>query len=380
MKNKLVITNYKNCIGNFLFSEEGLEQLYLGTRDNVVGNIYVGKVKNIVKNINAAFVEYQSGKMAFLSLGNEPTKSIKEGDEFPIQIKKAAVKTKDPVATKDLSISGLYCVISITKGKELIQYSKKMNHTEKIAIQEYLQQYIDNIPDKFGIVIRTSVVELTDYQILLDEILHLCSVMDSVITNAKHRTCYSLLYHDTNEYLKQLTKIPATKYDEIVTDLAEIYDELSGCTLTKSLRFYDDKSYSLAKLYSIETKMNEILSKQVHLRSGGNIVIENTEAMTVIDVNTGKNIKKKNPDLLAFETNKEAAKEAAKQLILRNISGIIIVDFINMSSQEYQEQLITYLKSLLKNDPIQCNYVDMTALGLVELTRHKISPPIWELI
>lgn len=262
----------------------------------------------------------------------------------------------------------------------MIQYSKKLNHTEKIAIQEYLQQYIDNIPDKFGIVIRTSVVELTDYQILLDEILHLCSVMDSVITNANHRTCYSLLYHDTNEYLKQVKKIPATKYDEIVTDLPEIYDELSGCTLTKSLRFYDDKSYSLAKLYSIETKMNEILSKQVHLRSGGNIVIENTEAMTVIDVNTGKNIKKKNPDLLAFETNKEAAKEVAKQLILRNISGIIIVDFINMSSPEYQEQLITYFKSLLKNDPIQCNYVDMTVLGLVELTRHKISPPIWELI
>lgn len=380
MNNKLVITNYENCIGNFLFSEEGLEQLYLHDNDAIVGNIYVGKVKKVVKNLNAAFVEYKQGHMAFLPLEQTSTRSVKEGDEIPLQIIKAAVKTKDPVATQKLSISGLYCVVAITTATPTIQYSKKLTASEKGRIEEALQHYVMKQTLSFDIIIRTSIKALSQIQTLENEITELSAKLQSIVENSQHRTCYSMLYQEKNHSIQQALKIPCEAYDEIVTDLKDYYDAFANCITNKEIRFYQDESYSLKKLYSIETKVNELLQKKVYLKNGGNIVIESTEAMTVVDVNTGKNVQKKEAQQLAYETNLEAAKELAKQLILRNLSGIIIIDFINMSSQKHQEKVIEYLKVLLKKDVVQCNFIDMTPLGLVEITRRKISPPIQEIL
>ena len=124
--------------------------------------------------------------------------------------------------------------------------------------------------------------------------------------------------------------------------------------------------------------MDELFARKVHLDSGANLIIEYTEAMTVIDVNTAKCITKKDKDSVIYKINLEAAKEIARQLRLRNLSGIIIVDFINMENKEYEQNLITELKRLLKQDSVPCNYVDITALGLVEITRKKVQKPIYE--
>ena len=141
------------------------------------------------------------------------------------------------------------------------------------------------------------------------------------------------------------------------------------------LRFYDDASYSLSALYSLETELERALKKTVWLKSGGYLVIEPTEAMTVIDVNTGKNTEKRTAEETYFKTNLEAAAEIAVQLRLRNLSGIIIVDFIDMASSDQKKTLLQTLRNYLQKDPVKTVVVDITALGLVELTRRKSAVP-----
>ena len=204
--------------------------------------------------------------------------------------------------------------------------------------------------------------------------------MDEIVLKIKTRTCFSLIYQGVPSYIEYLHHISDLGYEEIVTDISAVYESLQEQYKGNiTLRFYDD-SFPLKKLYSIESKMEELFSKQVYLKSGGTIVIEYTEAMTVIDVNTGKCIAKKDKDTLNYQINLEAAEEIARQLRLRNISGIIIIDFINMEGEKYQSELVQELKKLLKKDPVPCNYVDITSLGLVELTRKKIQRPIYEII
>lgn len=384
MNSKLVITYYKNCIGDFLFSDGSLKQLYLDPDENIVGNIYVGAVKNIVKNLNAAFVEYAPGMRAFLPLNDKLTGSVKEGDLILIQIEKAAVKTKDPVATVQLSVSGFYSVISDRTGKEAVSYSRKISAERKAELKEYFdgRPEIKNALDDsgFAAVIRTSAGGPVSLDTIAEELLFSLKLMQNIKNNGRYRTPYSLLYRENRDYLKQICKWNAGEFDEVVTDVKEIYNECRKLPLSVDVRYYEDDSYPLRKLYSLDSKMEELLHKQVYLKSGGNIVIEATEALTVIDVNTGKNIKKRDPDTLAYETNREAAEEIAKQLILRNISGIVIVDYINMRKESFQEELISFIRNLCRKDSVECVYIDFTPLGLVEMTRKKVSPPLSEIM
>ena len=144
------------------------------------------------------------------------------------------------------------------------------------------------------------------------------------------------------------------------------------------VRLYQDKVLPLSVLYSVESKLETALASRVWLKSGGYLIIEPTEALTVIDVNTGKYEAGKDPQETYRRINLEAAEEVAIQLVLRNLSGIIIVDFINMQSASYNRELLNHLKALVQKDKVQTHVVDMTPLGLVEITRKKISKPLRE--
>jgi ribonuclease G len=181
------------------------------------------------------------------------------------------------------------------------------------------------------------------------------------------------------------------EYNEIVTDDTTLFDEInkygSERLNGKNIRLYSDDSYSLAKLYSLETKLDEALSSRVWLKSGAYIVIEHTEALTVIDVNSGKceasgasAVSGENApgNSIEYRINIEAAREIALQLRLRNISGIIIIDFINMKSDTENEELIRTISSEVLADKQKCRFVDLTKLGLAELTRRKDYKPIYE--
>ena len=171
------------------------------------------------------------------------------------------------------------------------------------------------------------------------------------------------------------------EYQEILTDDAELYEEMKDSPLIpmdKSIRFYDDFSYPLEKLYSLSSKIEVALSKRVWLKSGAYLVIEPTEALTVIDVNSGKSEASKDKEEYYTAINLEAAKEIAFQIRLRNLSGMILVDFINMTATKDQELLITEMQKLLLQDRVKSCVVDFTKLGLMEITRMKTVPPLLE--
>ena len=171
------------------------------------------------------------------------------------------------------------------------------------------------------------------------------------------------------------------EYREIITDDREIYGELKERADVKApIRLYEDSQFTLTKLYGLESKLETGLERYVWLRSGAYLVIEPTEALTVIDVNSGKfePSKHKGADEQIYEVNREAAEEIAIQLRLRNLSGMILVDFINMNSEEEKSSLIKLLTSLVSADRSMTKVVDITVLGLMEITRKKISKPLAE--
>jgi len=163
-----------------------------------------------------------------------------------------------------------------------------------------------------------------------------------------------------------------------------LYDELKDFTAlympeqSAKLSLYQDASYPLQKLYRIETHLSELLSRKVWLKSGAYLIIEKTEAMYVIDVNSGKNITKKETAEYIYQINREAAQEIMRQIRLRNLTGMILIDFINMEEQCRIDALLQELRILAKKDPIQTTVVDITALGLVEITRRKTTKSLAE--
>lgn len=390
---KLLLTYYKNKILLLHIQDNRLifAQAFSAKNENILGNIYVGKVTNVVKNIDAAFVEIYPGQICFLPLkecrhailtNRVFDKRILAGDEIIVQVVKEAAKTKQPSVTANISFTGTYCVV--TTGKKKIGYSNKLKVYEKEKLEKFSSEFFsksENLNHALGYVFRTNCRELHgNFEPLSEELSALTKKAEDFLNTAVHRTCYSLLAESPAPFLSALKSMYQNEYEEIITDDKELYEKLNGCDglPNEKIRFYEDERLSLQKLYSVETKLSEALSKQVWLKSGGYLVIEPTEALTVIDVNTGKSIGKCTPEEHYFRTNKEAALEIARQLKLRNLSGIIIVDFINMESKELEEELMGVLKSSLKGDSVKTSVVDITPLGLVEITRQKINKPLAE--
>lgn len=384
MSSCLVITKYQGGIISMLQHDNSLEAIHFHGNQNKpqIGDIYVAKVMNIVKNINAAFIQFQPDQRGYLSLEHlhEPVLLNRTydgrllcGDEILVQLDKEAIKTKDPVFTTNLSLSGKYCVVSngnLTKG-----VSAKLTKQEKEILYPAIPQNVN-----YGVIIRTnaaSLIPTNSIDELTCEIQALCNQLDQLVASGIHRTCYSRLTEATPEYVHFIRDEYQNKYDRILTDDEDIFSNIKNYLekyepeKQEFLSLYQDDSYPLHKLYRIDTKIQELLHPKVWLKSGAYLIIEQTEAMHVIDVNSGKNIAKKENEEYVLKINLEAAKEIMKQISLRNLSGMIIIDFINMSKQESIDSLMNELHKLARKDPVKTNIVDMTALGLVEITRKK---------
>ena len=212
-----------------------------------------------------------------------------------------------------------------------------------------------------------------------EEYNELAEKLDWMQNHGFQRSCFSLLYKEIPFYEKYIQGCKEQDYDRIITDDREIYEILSE-KYKEKLVLYEDTSYSLVNLLNLNKQLEQALGKTVWLKSGGNLVIEPTEALTVIDVNTGKAIEgKRNRETTFFKTNLEAAIESARQIRLRNLSGIILIDFIDMKKKEHQQELLNLLRTELSKDKVNTTLVDITKLGLVEITRMKINKPLREL-
>ncbi|SET73373.1 ribonuclease E/G [Lacrimispora sphenoides] len=388
--NKLIITRWNGSVITLLQSGKETVQVNIEPEENqsVLGNIYIGKVNHIVKNINAAFVDIGGGQMGYLSLSDANilfvdqrtyNGKLRQGDEIIVQVERDAVKTKAPVLTGNLNVTGRYFVL--TSGKKQIGFSTKI--TDQAWKQE-MKSYLESRKDEdFGMIVRTNAYKVPKEE-LESELIQLMDSFKEMLDNAKHRTCYSLLYSSAPSYLTGLRDSLKSSLEAVITDEPDIYDAIKDY-LTQCqpedlglLTWYEDNLLPLGKLYRIEKTMDEALGKRVWLKSGGYLVIEPTEALVVIDVNTGKYSGKKELRETIKKVNLEAAEEIGHQLRLRNLSGIIIIDFIDMEAEEDRRILMERLEGILSKDPVKTTVVEMTKLNLVEVTRKKIRKPLYE--
>jgi len=391
MKRKLVITKIDNKIVSALYENGEPAELHCTKKQEAsvaeLGNIYVGKVKNIVGNISAAFVEIGNGIECYYSIPENPTpiftrkigkKSINAGDELLVQVSKEAVKTKVPTVTSKLSFTGKFCVL--TTGDTRMGASLKLEKEEKERLTQIAKEYMS---ENYGLIMRTNAKGISE-DVLKNEIEKLIQEYEKIVLSAQTRVCFSCLKKAPEAYLTELKNVQQEGLEEIVVEDYEIYEETKNYLESyqpedlNKLRLYEDKLLPLHKLYNLEKQIEKALKEKVWMKSGAYLVIEPTEALTVIDVNTGKCIDKKKDDKAYLKINKEAAKEVAKQIRLRNLTGIILIDFINLSSKELTDELLDFFERELKKDPIATTLVDITKLQLVEVTRKKIRKPFHE--
>ncbi len=389
---KLIITRWNNRVLTALFSEKEILELGLEEKSSILGNIYIGRISRIVKNLNSAFVDFGEGQTGYYSLEDNPvslpaqqnkmaaipSRDLRGGDEIIVQVAKEAIKTKDPVLSANLNFPGKFVVL--TSGKKSISFSAKIHDkTWKDQLRPQLEELLQG---SSGIIVRTNGYQQEAE--ILTEARDLLKNYENVLDAANYRTCGSVLYQAEPEYLNSLKSSHAGSLEEILTDQEDVYQIIKNYLGryqpedTGKLRFYQDPLLSLASLYSLKSIMDQACQKRVWLKSGGYLVIEPTEAMVVIDVNTGKYSGKKNQADTIRMINLEAAREICHQLRLRNLSGIIMIDFIDMKEEADKALLMEHLRCYAALDPVKTTVVDITQLNLVELTRKKGKKPLWE--
>lgn len=384
---KIYIVPYKGFWLTAVYENDRLAEVYADAAgdDGLLERIYVGKVKTVVKNIDAAFIEIAGGINGYYKIGdhknpvflnNKVNQKLVPGDEMLVQVVKEQMKTKAPVLSSDISLSGR-CVV-LKSGRNVSAVSNKI--TDEKRRRELLLLAQSQTEDNIGFIVRTKAETASDEEILQD-MRTLKAQYEDIVKKAGYLTCFSQVYRAPAEYIERIRQMDDENLVKVSTDIPEVYGQLSeqlGESLGSRLVFYEDAQLPLIKLLSLETHIDRLLSKRVWLKSGGSLIIEPTEAFVVIDVNTGRYAGKKSGEDTFLKINMEAAEEIARQLRLRNLSGIILIDFINMKQPENRQALIEALKQEIAKDSVRTVYVDMTRLNIVELTRKKVRKPLYE--
>ena len=401
-KQTYVVSRRGSQIFSFLLNGSKAVEIHCDAcrEDSILDEIYIGKVQNIVKNISAAFVEIAPGTVCYLPLEDlkhpvytkkGTSHNIQQGDELLVQVKREGIKTKAPAVTTNLTLHGKYALL--TTGNTQISVSSKLSKEEK---ERLLRVVKDNSSADngslegmsageraYGWLLRTNAGGASP-EVIKKDLLRLQTKYGELMKTAQYRTCFSCLLARPSAYLKRLSDLYTEEVDEILTDDRELFEQMTEYFQknqpedTAKLRFYEDRLLPMEKLYSLDHHLKEALGERVWLKSGGYLVIQPTEALTVIDVNTGKFTAGKKKEAAFLKLNQEAALEAARQIRLRNLSGIVIIDFINMEEKESEVQLLKTLDDALRRDPIRTTLVDMTKLSLVEITRMKKERPLHE--
>lgn len=349
------------------------------SHSHLVGNIYKGIVQNVLPGMQAAFVDIGQSKNAFLYIGDgkaelggagSPRKPIHVGQVLPVQITKDEVGTKGPRATMHLTIPGRNVV--------LLPRSAYIGTSHRIDSEQERRRLYDIVreacPSDMGVIIRTAAMGQPKEAIQRD-IRYLIKVWQSVEAKARLLKGTGLLYRDVDLVIRIVRDLFNDDVEQMVIDDEAVYDRvkdlLHGMAPEWAERVRIYKGHDIFKHYELDSEADIAASRQVNLASGGFLVIDKTEAMTVIDVNTGSFVGDVNLGETAFALNKEAAAEIMHQLRLRDIGGIVLVDFIDMEKEEHNKALLQQLRQLAQLDRTKTHVVDITALGLVEITRKK---------
>lgn len=381
------------CTVAALSEEERIVEIRLESdqEKSIFGNIYTGQVENIASNIQAAFVQIEPGKRCYyplaeaqravFSAGRKGNGPLRPGDELLVQVSRDAMKGKLPALTSNLNFTGRYLVL--TTGDKKFGLSSKLAQEDRHRLSGWLKEEAERPDKEFGIIVRTNAADASKEEIL-KELEWLKGRYHKAVVQGRNRTCFSLVLETEPFYVAAVRDAYGRDLDEIITDVPEIREMILGYLeeispeLKEKLRFYQDKLLPLYKLYRVETALDAIQKEKVWLNSGGFLVIQQTEAFVSIDVNSGKYTGKKKMEETFRKINLEAAVEISRQLRLRNLSGIILIDFINMENPDHREELFHVLQKLLRKDPIKSRAIDITPLHILEMTRKKVRRPVIE--
>ena len=376
---ELFIDRDKDILRIAVKSKGKLEKLYIEEEEKepIQGEIYKGIVRKVIPNLKSAFIDIGFKKNAYMYIDEKfNNNKIKNGDEVIVEILKEGTGDKGPKVTTMISIQGKYVVLDSSLDK--IRFSSKIDSEKN---KDNIVQGILK-PKDIGIILRTRSIEVPIDEIN-EEIDLLYNTYLDILKKGRFTLKPSKIYDGGGTIGKVLRNIEEEDLKIILNSRDDYNKVIEMKYLKKNRNFsinYYEEIIPIFENYGIENEILKLRNKKVKLPCGGDIVIERTEAMTVIDVNTGKNIKGKSVETTILDTNVEAAKEIARQILLRNISGIIAIDFINMNSKSYQNKVIDILKQYLQEDNAKFSILNFNELNIVHISRMKKGKSILEYI
>ena len=400
MEKKIVIDKIRGKTRVALIEDGRVAEIYNEDEQNqrLIGSVYRGKVQNVLQGMNVAFVDIGHEKNAFLYAGDINTDHesfefsgeenpasrekqqknlhigdhIKIGQEITVQIMKEAIGTKGARVSTNITQPGKYVVL--LPMMNYIGVSHKINsEAERVRLREIAKKVC---PPGVGMIMRTQ-AQGKDEDDFADDIQYLVEQWNQIKQSERKGKVPRLLYKDESLLNYVVRDLFGDDVSEVFVNSDETYKLVYDITSSiapqqlKRIKRYGSQGHSFMK-YDIESAINGAVRRKVWLENGGYIIIDNTEALTAIDVNTGRYVGKDDINETILNTNIQAAEIIAQQLRLRDIGGIVIIDFIDMVVEEHKQKVIDALKAACKNDRSSVTVVGMTHLGLVELTRKKV--------
>lgn len=374
------IERQKDILKICITEDEKLRECYIEEDEETVypGQIYKGIVKNIVQGIKCAFVDIGVGKNAYMYLDSRfGNLNVKKGEELLVEIVKESMGSKGPKVNNNISIPGRYSVIETL--------TNEINISKKIVDSDLQKKFLEEIykPLDVGVMIRTN-AEKVPIEEINQEINKLYGVYSDIVKKATFTNKPKLLYSPGGVLGKILRDAVGESTRKVVVNSETDYEFLKDYFKDKtdiqtSVELYED-NIPIMEFYGIESEILALRNKNVILPCGGSIVIDKTEAMYVVDVNSGKNIKGINIEKTVEITNFEAAKEITRQIKLRNLSGIIVIDFIDIQDKKAKKKILGILEHGFKDDKNKTIIYPFTELNLVQIARRRRGKSILDYI
>ncbi len=359
-------------------------------RQSIVGNVYLGKVRNVLPGMEAAFIDFGEGKNGVVYAGDinysehdlkgKPKRienALQTGDSVLVQVVKDAMGHKGARLTNQISLAGRYLVLA--PSEDVRGISRRLPDDERRRLREVVG---DLRPKGTGIIVRTAAAGATEDDIKGD-IDRLKAIWDEIDTKRSESSAPVLIYEEPPLVIRVIREHFTRDFRRLLIEDPEMHkqvlDYLAGteADLVEKVTLYKDE-LALFERYHVEDQLRKALDRRVWLPSGGHLVIDRTEALTVIDVNTGRFVGSTNLEETVLQNNLESAEEIARQLRLRDIGGIIVIDFIDMESSKAQESVLRRLKEHLAKDKTRTQVFEVSHLGLVEMTRKNVSAGLLE--
>ena len=370
----------KDCFAA-VTEEDRLVEFHLdfGEGQEIAGNIYKGRVVNVLEGMQAAFVAFGQQKNGYLYAGDIPLEAgaaeerrlnVRVGEEVMVQVSKAPMGSKGARLSMCLSFVGKHLIF--IPSADFCAVSRKITDEETRArVMEYSSELCAG---GGGFIFRTS-AQNAELRVLKDEAKYLRGLYATALEAYRNAAVGDVVYRDADLHARLLRDFDLTAVDKIYIGDAETFRRVENAfrqagRKNKLVRYAGARE--MFDFYRLEEQVYRLISRRVELENGAYLVFDRTEALTAIDVNTGKYIGATALEETVFETNILAAREIARQVRLRNIGGIVVVDFIDMQSEEHRLAVVEELERRLREDRAKCNVVPMTGLGLVQFTRKKV--------